>query len=180
MFILASQSPRRKEILSKLVDDFVVIPSNFDEDSITVSDNYKLSEVLSFHKALEVYLTHKDDTILACDTIVLFNDEVLGKPKDKDDAIRMLTMLSGNKHTVVSGYTYMNKDKIISRTVISYVYFNELTHDEIVRYVESGSPMDKAGSYGVQDKDFPVVKKIEGIYYNVMGLPLEDIKDNCF
>lgn len=179
MFILASKSPRRKEILHQLVDDFLIIPSNIDEDKI-ISDPYSLSEKISKEKALEIYKDHKDDTILACDTIVILDNEVLGKPKDKEDAIKMLKNLSGREHTVISGYTFINNGKTISRSVVSYVVFNKLDDDLIKRYVDTGSPLDKAGAYGVQDKEFNIIKEIRGSYYNVMGLPLEDIKEYCF
>ena len=92
----------------------------------------------------------------------------------------MLKMLSGHKHVVVSGYTFISKNKEVSRSVRTYVYFNELSDELIKEYIKSGSPMDKAGAYGIQDKQFNLVKSIEGSYYNVVGFPLEDIKKHVF
>ena len=179
MFILASASPRRKNLLSMLVSDFKVIPSNVDESKI-IAEPYDLPLELSKLKANDVYKDHQDDTILACDTIVILDNEVIGKPKDENDAIKMLLKLSGRKHIVVTGYTFISKDKIIHRSVKSEVYFNDLDLEYIKKYVKEEKPLDKAGAYGVQDKKYKLVKKITGSYYNVMGLPVEDIKKYCF
>ena len=104
----------------------------------------------------------------------------MGKPKSVEDAKRMLRSLSGEKHVVISGYTYISKEKEVTRTVRTYVYFNKLSEELIDKYVASGSPMDKAGAYGIQDSDFNLVNHIEGSFDNVIGLPVEDIQAHVF
>ena len=178
MLILASQSPRRKELLKLITNDFVVIPANIDEH-VHVS-NEELPARASRLKAEAIKKTHPNDDVLGCDTVVIIDDELLGKPINKIDAYNMLKKLSGKKHVVISGYTFIKGDKIINRSVKTYVYFNELSDELINKYIESGSPMDKAGAYGIQDKEFNLVNHIEGSLYNVIGLPIEDIKENCF
>lgn len=176
MFILASKSPRRQELIKKLVSDFDIIVPNIDESSVKTTIECTPLEISKL-KAYKIYSNHPDDEVLACDTVVVINNTILGKPKDKEDAKRMLKILSGKKHIVLSGYTYISKNKEVNRTVKSFVYFNELSDELIDAYIKTGSPMDKAGSYGIQDKDkgFNLIKKIEGSYDNVMGLPTEDI-----
>ncbi|MCQ2793392.1 MAG: Maf family protein [Bacilli bacterium] len=179
MIILASQSPRRRELIKKITTDFTVIPSNIDE-SIIHTEPHALPAELSKLKAYSIFSLYPNDTVLACDTVVILNNELMGKPKTKEQAKEMLRKLSGKKHVVISGYTFINKDREITRTVRTYVYFNNLSEETINAYVESGSPMDKAGAYGIQDKDFDLVNHIEGSLYNVIGLPVEDIKAHCF
>ncbi|MDD7316712.1 MAG: Maf family protein [Bacillales bacterium] len=179
MLILASQSPRRRELIKQITSDFVVIPSNADESSLHVPASDMALE-LSKLKAYDVAMKHPNDDVLACDTVVIYNNLVLGKPKNEEDAYNMLKMLSGHKHVVISGYTFISKNKEVSRSVRTYVYFNELSDELIKEYIKSGSPMDKAGAYGIQDKQFNLVKSIEGSYYNVVGFPLEDIKRHVF
>lgn len=178
MLILASQSPRRKELLKLITNDFVVIPADIDEH-VHVS-NEELPARASKLKAEAIKKTHPNDDVLGCDTVVIIGGELLGKPRNKIDAYNMLKKLSGKKHVVISGYTFIKGDKIINRSVKTYVYFNELSDELINKYIESGSPMDKAGAYGIQDKEFNLVNHIEGSLYNVIGLPIEDIKENCF
>jgi septum formation protein len=175
MLILASQSPRRRELLKLICDDFVVEPADIDEKAVH-SSNSELAKELSKFKAYEIFKKHPNDTVLAVDTVVIIDDEILGKPTSKEDAFNMLTRLSGRKHHVVSGFTIINKDKEINKSVVTSVYFNELTPELINKYIETGSPMDKAGAYGIQDEEFNLIKKIDGSYYNVVGLPIEAIK----
>ncbi len=179
MIILASQSPRRRELIKKLTTNFTVIPSDIDE-SIIQTEPHALPAELSKLKAYSIYSKYPNDTVLACDTVVILNGELMGKPKSKEQAKEMLRKLSGKKHVVISGYTFINKDKEITRTVRTYVYFNNLSEETINAYVESGSPMDKAGAYGIQDKEYDLVNHIEGSLDNVIGLPTEDIKIHCF
>lgn len=179
MIILASQSPRRKELLRKITADFTVIPSNVDESIIHVPA-CDLPGELSKMKAYDIFQKFPNDKVLACDTIVIIDNKVLGKPHSKEEAFKMLKNLSGRKHVVISGYTLLSKEKEITRTVRTYVYFNNLSDDLINKYIETGSPMDKAGAYGIQDKDFNLVNYIEGSFDNVMGLPTEDIKAHWF
>ena len=179
MLILASESPRRRELIKKITKDFVVIPSNVDESILHIAP-HDLPGELSKLKAYSVFSRYPNDTVLSCDTVVILNGELMGKPKNKEDARRMLKELSGNKHVVISGYTFINKDKEITRTVRTYVYFNKLSDELIDEYIKSGSPMDKAGAYGIQDQEFNLVNHIEGSFDNVIGLPTEDIKAHCF
>ena len=137
MFILASASPRRKQLLATLINDFEIIVADIDEN-IEVSNVYDLPLELSKLKAYEVFKSHQDDIVLASDTIVLFNNEVLGKPKNKDDAKIMLQKLSNNKHLVITGYTILSKEKQISRSVITEVYFNEMGTPSEVEIVWQG------------------------------------------
>jgi len=179
MLILASVSPRRRELLKKITPHFEVIPSNVDESGMYVEASSYPRE-LSKLKAYSIYSTHPNDTILACDTVVILHGKILEKPKSEEQAKEMLRMLSGNKHVVISGYTFISPKKEITRTVRTYVYFNKLSEELIDAYVKSGSPMDKAGAYGIQDKEFNLVDHIEGSLDNVIGLPTEDIKEHCF
>lgn len=179
MIILASESPRRKELIKKIVKEFTVIPANIDESSLHIPA-CDLPGELSKLKAYDVFAKYPNDTILACDTVVILDGVVMGKPHTKEKAFEMLHKLSGKKHVVISGYTYINKEIEITRTVRTYVYFNNLSDELIEKYIETGSPMDKAGAYGIQDKEFDLVNHIEGSFDNVMGLPVEDIKLHCF
>ena len=179
MLILASESPRRKELIRKITNDFVVIPSNVDESLLHITP-HDLPAELSKLKAYSIYAKYPNDSVLACDTVVILDGKLMGKPKTKKDAFVMLSELSGKKHVVISGYTYISKEKEITRTVRTYVYFNKLTPELINSYIESGSPMDKAGAYGIQDKDFNLVNHIEGDLDNVVGLPVEDIRKHVF
>lgn len=179
MLILASESPRRRELIKKITNNFVVIPSNVDESILHIAP-HDLPGELSKLKAYSVFNEHPNDEVLACDTVVILHGELMGKPKDKKEAFEMLSKLSGEKHVVISGYTYISKEKEITRTVRTYVYFNKLSDELINKYIESGSPMDKAGAYGIQDEEFHLVNHIEGDFDNVIGLPVEDIKKHVF
>lgn len=173
MLILASGSPRRKELLKKLTKDFVIIVSNVDEGFLHLPAEDLPAEE-SKMKAYAVAASYPNDEVLACDTIVVLDGQVLGKPRDEEDAIEMLRRQSGKKQTVLSGWTYIGKGIEITRTVATKVYFNKLTDEQIRRYVYEKKPLDKAGAYGIQD-GYDLVNRIEGSYDNVMGLPTEDI-----
>ena len=179
MTILASESPRRRELIKKITQEFSVIPANIDESVLHVPA-CDLPGELSKMKAYDVFQKYPNDKVLACDTVVILNGEIMGKPHSKEEASEMLHKLSGKKHVVISGYTIISKEKEITRTVRTYVYFNELSDELIERYIASGSPMDKAGAYGIQDKEFNLVNHIEGSLDNVVGLPTEDIKAHWF
>ena len=179
MIILASASPRRRELIKMLTNDFVVIPSDVDE-SIIHTEPHALPAELSKIKAYSIFSRYPNDTVIACDTIVILDGKIMGKPHSKEEAKEMLKALSGRKHVVISGYTYINKEREITRTVRTYVYFNKLSEDTIDAYIKSGSPMDKAGAYGIQDDEYNLVSHIEGSFYNVVGFPVEDIKAHCF
>lgn len=170
MIILASKSPRRKEILSSMGYEFEIKPSVKDEvfDSSLSLD--KALEKVALSKAKEVF-TSDEDCILSADTIVVLDNIVLGKPKSRQDAIDTLKSLSNRKHQVKTGVSILYKGKEISFVDTTDVYFKELSEEDILAYVDSGKCMDKAGSYGIQECDF--VDHIEGSYTNVVGLPQE-------
>lgn len=180
MFILASASPRREELLKLLIDDFAIIPADIDESLI---EDFVSPMQLSYEeaklKSYNIYSKYKDNEVLGCDTVVVLNGKALGKPKNYDDAFDMLKRQSGKEEMVISSYTYLSPSKEISRCVISYVIFNELTDEQIHEYLKNYQPFDKAGSYGIQD-DYPLIKSIKGSYYNIMGLPIEDLKIHVF
>lgn len=171
--ILASNSPRRKEILTNANVKFKVIKPVNEEIPPAINNVYLYAEILAKQKAIEVF--NKTPTIvLGADTVVCFNGKIIGKPKDKTDAINTLKMLSNNTHEVITGYAIITNNGQYIGHDITEVTFNELSDNLINSYVESGSPLDKAGSYGIQD-GYNLVKEIKGSYYNVMGLPIEKI-----
>ncbi len=173
--ILASGSPRRKELLSILNYPFEVIPSDYEE---TINENNKLEEEikkLSFGKAKTVFDLHPNDLVIGADTIVTINNKVLGKPKTPEKAFEMLKELSGKKHTVITGVTIINKEKHDTFAVLSDVYFNKLSDDEINEYIKTNEPLDKAGGYAIQGEASKFIKKIDGDYYAIMGLPVSEL-----
>ncbi|WP_297518055.1 Maf-like protein [uncultured Clostridium sp.] len=174
--ILASKSPRRKELLSKIVKDFEVIASEFDESLIKFTgDVESYVKELAICKAKEVAQNIKKQAIvISADTIVVLENKILGKPKNRKEAECMLSSLSGNNHRVCTGLCVLDTttNKIIQKAVFTKVKFSKLTNKEIQEYIDTGSPMDKAGAYGIQDFAAVFVEEIEGCYYNVMGLPL--------
>lgn len=175
-FILASASERRKELLSRIVTDFEVMISDFDEKSVEISDDIEnYVKTLSEGKARAIALNCSDDSIIiGADTIVVIDNMVLGKPKDKNDAFKMLKLLSNNVHRVYSAVTVINNTKKVMKTECQYteVYFSELSDEDIWRYIDTGECLDKAGAYGIQGFGGVFVQKINGCYYNVVGLPL--------
>lgn len=175
MYILASKSPRRQELLKKIITNFEIVISNIDEHAIK-DDPYNLPLTLSLVKAQDVFKSYPNDTIIASDTLVIFNNIVFGKPQDEKDAFNMLKTLSNKTHDVVTGFTILSKDRCISKKVITKVTFNNLSDETINAYIATKSPFDKAGGYGIQDTAFNLVKSIEGSYDNVMGLPTEELK----
>lgn len=174
-FVLASASPRRTEILKEAGVNHVVMPSNADE-SITESltpEKYVMQ--LALLKGAEVASrAKKDDIVVSADTIVVFNGEIMGKPKDYEDALRMLTALSGNWHSVLTGYSVIRCEdgEASVRYEETRVKFRSFDEDEAKRYIRSGESMDKAGAYGIQGKGRLLVEKIDGDYFNVVGLPI--------
>lgn len=169
--ILASKSPRRKELLNKIINNFDIIPSQINEDE------YKKEE-LSIVKAKEIGDIYQDALIISADTLVYFNDIILGKPNNNKEAKEMLNMLSNNTHSVITYYTIYNKDKniCITRKIKSKVTFNKLSDSLIDEYIKTGSPLDKAGAYGIQDKEFNLVKSFTGDINNIIGLPIDELK----
>lgn len=174
--VLASASPRRKEILQRLGIDFKVRTLlGIDESYPDNLPAEKIAEYISKKKA-EGYRTSlaADELIICADTIVCFEDKVLGKPKTTDEAKAMLRMLSGNQHYVYTGVTVFSATKEVSFTAESRVSFAKLTKEEIDYYVDNFVPLDKAGAYGIQDWiGIAAVEGIEGSYFNVVGLPMQ-------
>ena len=171
MLILASQSPRRKELLAHLNMPFTVRVADIDEAMDPAKPPAEEVARVSLAKALAIP-REEADTVIAADTIVVLDDKVLGKPVDKADARAMLSALSGRTHQVMTGVTVLKGSRSLTHTEITEVYFRTLSQEEIDRYVESGEPMDKAGSYGIQGGASLFVEKLHGDYYNVMGLPV--------
>ena len=177
--ILASKSPRRVEILEKIVKEFEVVQSNFDENTIDFKgDVEKYVKDLSRNKAIEVSKRLNEPSIvIAADTVVFQDGKVLEKPKNEEDAFSMLSSLSGNTHKVYSGICLINTydDTVVTDCDCTEVKFSELNPRQIRNYINSGEPMDKAGAYGIQGLGGAFVERIEGCYYNVMGLPLNKL-----
>ena len=169
--ILASQSPRRKELLGLLGIPFEIQVSQADESMDPAGDPAQQVAEVSRRKALAI-CPGAEDVVIAADTIVVCDGVILGKPHSREDACRMLSMLSGRSHFVMTGMTILHGGQIHSCTEITEVFFRNISQKEILRYVESGDPMDKAGSYGIQGGAALFVEKIYGDYYNVMGLPV--------
>ena len=174
--ILASNSPRRRELLGGLGIDFTVkVIGGIDESWLHELKGEEIPLYISREKAAPYKATiAPDELVITADTIVYVDGEVLGKPHDKADAVRMLKLISGRWHEVITGVTLMTAVKERSFAVTTRVRFCNLTDDEINRYVESGLPMDKAGAYGIQEWiGYVGVEAIEGSYFNVVGLPVQ-------
>lgn len=177
-YVLASKSPRRQELMKFISSDFVVAVEDIDEESSYKLSPIKAVEDIARRKGEAVEKYYPKDLIISADTIVVLDNQIIGKPIDELDAKRILKELSGKSHYVHTGFRikYLNKE-IISH-VTSEVIFNELNDELINKYVKSGSPLDKAGAYGVQDNDkFPIIKKVIGSVDNVVGFPVKEIKE---
>lgn len=174
--ILASASPRRKELLGMVFDDFICIPSDADEVIPNEIPPEQSAEFLAVKKAVKVAEDHRSAFVIGCDTTVIFGGEVYGKPYDEENAKRILRTLSGNVHKVITGVCLCMNGKSMSFSEETDVEFYPLLDEEIESYVRTGLPMDKAGAYGIQDKGFLPVKRIYGDYFNVVGLPAARLK----
>ena len=169
--ILASQSPRRKELLGLFHIPFAVRVADIDEAMDAGKRPFDEVARVSRLKALAV-AAEPEDIVIAADTIVVLKNNVLGKPKDEADAFRMLSALSGQDHQVMTGVTVRRGDKILTATEVTDIHFRPLSEKEIRAYIATGEPMDKAGSYGIQGGAALFAEKMVGDYYNVMGLPV--------
>ena len=169
--ILASQSPRRKELLGLFHIPFTVCVADIDETMDLHKPVYDEVARVSCAKAQAV-ACDPEDVVIAADTVVVCDGQVLGKPADKADAYRMLRLLSGRDHQVMTGMTVLRGDKKLTCTEVTDIHFRELSDREIYSYIETGEPMDKAGSYGIQGGAALFVQRLNGDYYNVMGLPV--------
>ncbi|NLC03517.1 MAG: septum formation inhibitor Maf [Tissierellia bacterium] len=172
--ILASSSPRRKEILEKYNLHPIIINSDIIEKSYSGEKPSQIAMSLSFQKSYNVSMLHQEQIVIGADTIVVYGNEILGKPKDKDDAFRILKLLNGKYHSVITGISIVQNSTNIK--VVDYettkVKFRELSHNKLKDYINTNEPMDKAGAYGIQGYGALLVEKIDGCYLNVVGLPL--------
>lgn len=173
MYILASQSPRRKEIFEKANLNFKIVSSDFDERSVKEVNPYLQAEKVALGKALHVSKDYHDNIVIGADTIVLVEGEVLGKPKDFDDAFNILKKLSNHYQEVVTGVAIIYQDKVKTFHAISEVIFREVSDEEIIAYINTGEPYDKAGAYAIQGKASDFVIKWNGELENIIGFPIK-------
>ena len=169
MIVLASGSPRRKSLLESIGLDFTVYTPDVDESHKPDEEPSGLCRRL---KAKAGAVAYPDDVIIAADTIVVIDGEILGKPSGREDAARMLRKLSGREHEVITGVSVAHEGRVSTEDVHTLVKFRELSEAEILAYLETGEPFDKAGAYAVQGKGALLIEGINGDYYNVVGLPL--------
>ena len=170
--VLASSSPRRRELLNLIGIAHEVRPANLDESMRPREAPRRHAERLARDKASAIAMRDPDLITIAADTIVVIDRKVLGKPVDKEDAARMLAMLSGREHTVITAVAVSRGKKLRSAVEEVKVKFRHLREDEIEAYIATGEPMDKAGAYGIQGYGATIVERVEGDYFAVMGLPL--------
>ena len=182
MVILASASPRRQKLMKEeIASSFTVIVPHIDE-SLSFKNKKDVIDIvqdIALRKCLEVAKDHPHDLVISADTVVVIDNQIIGKPKDEQDAFRMLKMLSNKEHYVFTGYALKKDDTLIINNVKTTVAFNELSDELILKYIATGSPLDKAGAYGYQDNvNYPLVKKINGSSTNVIGFPVDEIKSD--
>ncbi|MGG5342265.1 Maf family protein [Enterococcus sp. AZ192] len=170
--ILASQSPRRRELLGRIVSDFEIVPADINEEvkSYFTPMDYVLE--MAKQKAKHIAKKYPNDLVIGCDTIVTIDNEILGKPTSREDGFRMLKQLSGRTHKVYTSVVLMKDDQESSATVPATVEFYELSDEEINRYLDTDEYKDKAGAYGIQEQGALFIKNIQGDYYSIMGLPI--------
>ncbi len=172
MIVLASSSPRRRQLLEMLGIEYVIDPSDINESRDPGELPESMAVRLARDKAVATRVRHPDTPVLAADTVVVVDDQVLGKPSSRQEAERMLSVLSGRDHRVITGVALAWGDTTSERYDVTRVWFRELDADLIRDYVATGEPLDKAGSYGVQGRGSLLVNKIEGDFFSVMGLPI--------
>jgi septum formation protein len=178
--ILASSSPRRRELLALTGLPFIVESSNYEEILNSAVRPRRLARRLSLEKAKAVSKKYKDAIIVAADTFIVYGDHLLGKPHTEGEARRMLGLLNGKAHSVITGFSIIDTatGKRLSRSAETKVWFKKLTQKEIASYVRTGEPLDKAGGYAIQGLGAVLVERIEGDYFNVIGLPLSSLMDS--
>jgi septum formation protein len=175
MIILASSSPRRAKLLKDAGIDFIVEASDIEE---VIDENLEPKDIvidLAKQKAQAISSKHPDDVVIAADTIVVFNHEILGKPKDEAHAYEMLKMLSAEQHQVYTGVAIQKGEKIHSFYTKSDVFIKQLTDLEIKEYIKTKEPLDKAGAYGIQGLGAKLVESYQGDFFTIVGLPLKDV-----
>ena len=169
--ILASASPRRRELLSLICQNFSVKVSNASENFDECISVFDVPKILAQRKAESIDISD-NEIVIGCDTIVISDNKIMGKPRDRDDAINMLCSFSGKAHIVASGLCIRSKSKVYSESALTTVYMREISKDEIIKYVDTCKPFDKAGAYGIQEMAGAFVKSIDGDFYNIVGLPI--------
>ena len=178
-YMLASKSPRRKNLMKQISSDFLVVSEDIDEESSYNLSPKEAVKDIAKRKGEVVYKSYPNDLVISADTIVVLDNEIIGKPINEEDAYKILTKLSNKTHYVYTGYAIHYKDKTIIDVVESKVTFNNLSPELIKEYIKTGSPMDKAGAYGVQDNNqFKIIKNITGSIDNVVGFPVKEIKES--
>jgi septum formation protein len=179
IIILASASPRRKELLEKIGLKFKIEPSNYEEYTHSGLEPHELARKISLGKAEDIASRYKNAIVIAADTLVVFGDQILGKPHTENAARKMLEAINGKAHSVITGFSIIDCDvqKTLSRSVETRVYVKELTLAEISTYVKSREPLDKTGAYAIQGLGAVIVEQIEGDYFNVVGLPLSALTE---
>ena len=179
-FILASKSPRRRQLLEQVGLAVMVIPSDYSEESAELQEPGRYARTLAEGKARAVGCHYPDDWVIGADTIVVVAEQILGKPVSEEEARAMLNRLSGRTHEVYTGWCihHLNRGYLFSETVRTEVQFKQLTATEIDWYIGSGEPFDKAGGYGIQALGALLVKEIRGSYSNVVGLPICEVFDH--
>ncbi len=176
LLILASKSPRRKQLLEMAEVKFELITKDTDESYPVDLPVEQVPEYIAFQKARDIQHDYPDRTILAADTVVILNHQIIGKPTDREDAIRILISLAGQTHHVITGVVLLNNNNTISFSDTTEVQFHPLTLSQIEYYVDHYKPFDKAGAYAIQEWIGVIgIKKINGCFYNVMGLPISKV-----
>ncbi|HEY3782866.1 MAG TPA: Maf family protein [Fimbriimonadaceae bacterium] len=174
--VLASASPRRIALLRTLVPDFEVLPADLDEEAFVTKDPVETAEALAREKAMKVASIRLDSVVIGADTVVALGDIQLAKPTDAADAFRMLSLLSGKTHEVVTGICFVLEEKVLVFSAKTHVSFRQLSEAEIGEYVAGGEPMDKAGAYAIQGGASGFVSVVDGSLTNVIGFPMEEIE----
>ncbi len=172
MLILASASPRRAELLRNAGIPFTVAPAHLREEPLPNETPLKYAQRLARDKASAIFASHPEDAVLGADTVVVVDEHLLEKPTDAADAVRMLGLLSGRTHQVITGVCVIAPGFARTEAEVTHVRFSELSNDEIAAYVRTGEPMDKAGAYAIQGIASRWAERIEGCYFNVVGLPM--------
>lgn len=172
--ILASKSPRRKQLLEQIGLKFEVRESEYEEDMTAMADPIRLVKFLALKKAEAVAQYYTDAIVIGADTFVIFEGKFIGKPKDRADAQRMLRTLSGKTNIIITGFAVIDTStgKVVNDYDQAEVTIKELTNEDIENYINTGEPMDKAGAFGIQGVGAVIVEKVDGDYHNIMGLPL--------
>ncbi len=180
IIVLASASPRRRELLEKIGLKFIVYPGDYAEDLIPDLRPEGLVEILSLGKAMAVAKKYPEAIIIAADTIGVLRGKIIGKPHNSEEARQILRQMSGKSHKVITGLTIFEvaNNKRITRSIETRVYIKKLNDAEIDNYVKSGEPLDKAGAYAIQGLGSVIVERIVGDYYNVVGLPLNALAES--